>query len=115
MNKLHEPAASLELQQHAFLSTRLLNRISVAGFHPVAEMYEDQLWRQVNHTGTQDAIPLNSQRTGKVGPVLFKKAVFPDKRLWKRRTQFDNVSRKLPGHPSAVLPYPGIGQFFDGF
>ena len=115
MNKLHEPAPSLKLQQHAFLSTRLLIQVSAAGFHPVAEVDEDHSGRQGNEPGTQDAIRLNRQRTGKVGFVLCKEVAFPNKRLWKCRTHFGNVIRKLPGHPSGVFPYPGVGQPLDGF
>jgi hypothetical protein len=115
MNKLHEPAPSLKFHQHAFLSTRLLNQISVAGFHPVTKVDEDRSGRQRNEVRTQDAIRLNRQRTGKVGFVLCKEVAFPNKRLWKRRTHFGNVIRKLPGHPSGVFPYPGVGQSFDGF
>jgi len=115
MNKLHEPAPSLKLQQHAFLSTRLLIQVSAPGFHPVAEVDEDHSGRQGNEPGTQNAIRLNRQRTGKVGLVLCKEVAFPKKRLWKRRTQFGDVFRKLPGHPSEVFPYPGIGQLLDGF
>jgi hypothetical protein len=115
MNELHEPAPSLKLHQHAFLPIRLLNQISVAGFHPVAKVDEDHSGRQGNEAGTQDAIRLDFQRTGKVSPVLFKEVAFSKKRLWKRRSQFSNVIRKLPGHPSGVFPYPGVGQSFDGF
>ena len=61
MNKLHEPAPSLKFQQHAFLSTRLLIQVSVAGFHPVAEVDEDHSGRQGNEPRTQDAIRLNRQ------------------------------------------------------
>jgi primosomal protein N'' len=115
MNKLHQPASSPKLHQYAFLSTRLLNQISVAGFHPVAKVDEDQSGRQGNEARTQDAIRLDFQRTGKVSPVLFKEVAFPNKRLWKCRTQFGNVIRKLAGHPFEVFSYPGIRQFLDGF
>ena len=56
MNKLHQPSPSLKFHQHAFLSARLLNRISVAGFHPVAEVNEDHSGGQTSEAGTQDAI-----------------------------------------------------------
>ena len=69
MNKLHEPVPSLKLHQHAFLSTRLLNQISVAGFHPVTKVDEDRSGRQRNEVGTQDAIRLDFQRTGKVSRI----------------------------------------------